>query len=181
MRCFLAIEVPEALKRRIHRALEPLIQRFPELKWVKPENYHITLKFLGEVPEDFPAKSREALQRISQETRPFSLRVHELGAFPHLTQARVLWLRLDGDLARLEDLAQRVETAMESLGIPRDSRAFKAHLTVARARRPVYLRNLTLPDLHGEAFPVHGFTLFQSQLRREGPLYTPLRRYRFHD
>ncbi len=179
MRCFLAIEVPEGLKHRIHRALEPLIQRFPALKWVNPENYHITLKFLGEVPEDFAERSHEILHQIARETHPFSLELHELGAFPHLTQARVLWLRLNGDLKPLEHLAQRLQTALEPLGIPRDDRAFQAHLTVARARRPVYLRRVPLPDLQGEAFPVHGFTLFQSQLRREGPRYTPLRRYRF--
>ncbi len=181
MRCFLAIEVPEDLKHRIHRALEPLIRRFPELKWVKPENYHITLRFLGEVPENFPDQSHPLLGEIARKHRPFSLKVHELGAFPHLTQARVLWLRLNGDLEPLHDLARQVEQAVQHLGLPPETRDFKAHLTVARARRPVYLRNLPLPDLAGAAFPVRGFTLFQSRLHRQGPTYTPLRRYRFHD
>ncbi len=181
MRCFLAVEVPEDLKRRIHEALEPLIRRFPNLKWVKPENYHITLKFLGEVPEDFPAKSQVLLEQIARTHPPFSLEIHELGAFPNLTQARVLWLRLNGDLQELRRLAEEVDRMFEQLGIPPETREFKAHLTVARARRPVYLRNLSLPDLAGARLPVRGFTLFQSRLHRQGPTYTVLRRYRFHD
>lgn len=180
MRCFVAVDLPPETKRKLGRLIQELRKHFGDLKWVEPENLHITLKFLGEVPE---AKLQAVERTLTETVRgfgPFTLRLGELGYFGSERDLRVLWLAVEEGVDPLKELAERVEAAMERIGFAREKRAFQAHLTLARARRGrrTPFRPRTVPsELQRQKIPVREVILFQSILRPEGPIYRKLRAF----
>ena len=145
------------------------------------ENLHITVKFLGEVRDEQLSKLQASLSAIP----PVALRLRSerVGFFPPRGGPRVFVVHLTGDAERLVTLHQSVEAAMEPLGFPRENRSFKPHVTLARARarfgapasiKPPILAN---PELPGELFTVEALTLFRSDLRREGAVYSAVERF----
>jgi 2'-5' RNA ligase len=106
------------------------------VSWVAPENFHVTLKFLGSVDDGRVQGVIDALHTAVQGHAPFDLEVSGLGAFPSATRPRVLWAGLAGDIAPLAALAASVEDALDGLGFPREGRAFAPHITLGRVREP---------------------------------------------
>jgi len=110
--------------------------RAPELRWVPPHQWHVTLVFCGEVPETVVPELTERLRRAAARTEAFPLQLAGAGTFPHqAARARALWTGLQGDVATLTRLAQRCAAAARRSGIDVEDRAFRPHLTLARARR----------------------------------------------
>lgn len=105
----------------------------PTLTWIDESRVHLTLKFLGEQDDAVVGPLGEALDRVAQRHRPFTMRVAEVGAFPNFRRARVVWVGVDRD-SRLELLHHDVELACETLGFALDGRPFRPHLTLARIR-----------------------------------------------
>jgi 2'-5' RNA ligase len=184
MRLFLALELPEEERRR----LAELPRRrdwfgFGEgLKRVRPENLHVTLKFLGEVGETQVKHVCDALQQVTV-AEPIELRTEGVTFFPPRGPVRVFVALLGGSLDRVIGLHSRVETALEPLGFARDGRPFTPHVTVARAERerrihPVVRRLVAKnPPAPGKPFTVDAFVLFQSHLKPGGSEYIPLARF----
>jgi 2'-5' RNA ligase len=106
------------------------------VSWVAPENFHVTVKFLGSVDDTRVQSVIDALHTAAHGHAPFDLEVGGLGAFPTATRARVLWAGLLAGLAPLAALAGSVEEALSGLGFPRENRAFSPHITLARVREP---------------------------------------------
>jgi len=104
--------------------------------WVRPENLHLTLKFLGPVDEPRLVDVRAALAGAAALAAPFELAVAGLGAFPTPARPRVVWAGVDRGGAALAALAGAVEDALAPLGVPREARAFSAHVTLGRVRQP---------------------------------------------
>lgn len=177
MRLFVAINFPAELRQSLWRAAAPLRQAGLPVRWVEPEELHLTLKFLGEVA---PAREGEViagLEAAVQGAKPFALPVGGFGAFPSASRPRVLWAGCE-PLPALEWLQHRVEQEMERLGFPLEGRAFHPHLTLGRARRdarPADFRDLE-DRLQALAFaaeaPVESVDLMQSHLRPSGAHYT---------
>ncbi|MFH1678513.1 MAG: RNA 2',3'-cyclic phosphodiesterase, partial [Candidatus Omnitrophota bacterium] len=92
MRTFIAIELPEEIKNILGEIQDKLKQTRADVKWVQPQNIHLTLKFLGEINEDLVKKIASALNEIAQENSSFNLRLYELGAFPKIKYPRVIWI-----------------------------------------------------------------------------------------
>lgn len=144
MRTFLALRFSVAMGRRIAEQMEKEAQRFREgplaawkLAWVPPANYHLTLKFFGEIPaEAVDAISLRLRQRLAEQP-PITLRAKGYGVFPGEGAPRVLWVGIQAGRASegkgpLEQLHATVEREMEDLGFVREARPFHPHLTVAR-------------------------------------------------
>lgn len=134
MRLFVAVEFPQAVRRRAWRATAPLREADLPVKWVGPERLHLTLKFLGETDEARVPALGEALDRAAGAAGPLELRLAGVGAFPSLQAPRVLWIGVEGP-PELERLHEAVDEALAELGFERERRDFHPHVTLGRARR----------------------------------------------
>ena len=136
MRLFVAINFPEALRRRVHADVAPLRDATDAVSWVPEERLHLTLKFLGEQEESLVEPLAGMLGAVARRYAPFGVALGEVGAFPGLRRPRVVWLgaHTDGPLAAL---ARDVDRGAASLGVPAERRPYCAHLTLGRARRPL--------------------------------------------
>jgi 2'-5' RNA ligase len=173
IRCFVAVELPISMQDEIHRIEEEIAT--DGLRLVRPENVHVTLKFLGDVSEGNVQRVAEALAHVNM--TPFPARVKGMGAFPGRT-IRVVWLGLEGEF---EELYLKVESALEPLGFEREARGFSPHVTIGRVPRPGPRTNRhiseKMADLSGidlGGFTVDRFHLKKSTLTRGGPIYDNL-------
>jgi 2'-5' RNA ligase len=180
-RLFIALPLPEPLRQAIlpwQRAAQRLL---PEgLRWTPPEQWHLTLRFLGDVdPEEVPLLT-EALQTACAGQRILRLSFEGCGCFPSPDRPRVLWLGLAGELAALETFQSRVQQLTASWG-QREDRPFRAHLTLARIREasPAARQGLArvlprLPVPPALPWTADRVVLFRSELHPQGAIHTPL-------
>jgi len=183
VRCFIAIELPEGVKRGIKELQAQLKAGSPApVKWVDTANIHLTLKFLGNVAADRMDEITAAMTQAVQGTSPFQIEVRELGVFPNPRRVQIVWVGVSGEAEKLARLQQRIESGLEKLGFPPEGRRFAPHLTLARLRdRATPDERQKLGQLIAEtsfdatqSFMVDSVNLMKSQLTREGPIYTRL-------
>lgn len=183
MRLFIALEIPPAVRQNIAALLDSLRAISKEPRWVRPANLHVTLKFMGEIPDKKLDTLRTTLGAIRSE-REVTLEFRGLGFFPNDKHPRVFWAGIEAS-QNLKPLAADIDGAMEKLGISREQRAFSPHLTLARMERP------HLPEVLREAIAASAkrefgslrtseFHLIQSKLKPSGAEYTTLASFRFH-
>jgi 2'-5' RNA ligase len=181
MRLFIAIELPETIKQAIAVVQARLKADGASANWTRPEGIHLTLKFLGEVEEAKVPGIVQALDNAARGSGPLKLSVAGAGAFPNGKVPRVLWLGVTGDLERLASLQMAVEDAMEKQGFEREARKFSPHLTLARIKFPKPRDNWQerIDSVRGVelgSFEATQICLMQSELRREGAVYTEIAR-----
>jgi 2'-5' RNA ligase len=136
MRLFVAVTLGADIEARATAAMAELQAMAPQARWVRPEGLHLTLSFLGEVAAERLPELREALSGVATHHAPFTLSVAGGGGFGSPRHPRVLWAGIGGDTAALGALQAEVAAALEPLGFPRETRAYTAHLTLARAKHP---------------------------------------------
>jgi RNA 2',3'-cyclic 3'-phosphodiesterase len=180
LRLFAAVDVPPRAVEAAEVAVTPWRERFPRAKWVPPENWHVTVKFMGRTYPRLVGWVHDALRGAAKTIRPFRLELQGLGVFPSPSRARVFWVGLvdkDGGLAAL---ARSVEEAVEK-EFPPEKRSFSAHLTVARFNPPVPMREhadeVAAALLDPSQFRVNHLTLYRSHLGRPSAWYEPLERF----
>ncbi|HET9384203.1 MAG TPA: RNA 2',3'-cyclic phosphodiesterase [Gemmatimonadales bacterium] len=178
---------PERVRRELWDALAPLRQRREKLPvtWVRPENIHLSLKFLGEVEDARASELQAALRRAAgggsgaappPTPRPLAIQITGFGVFPDYHRPRVLWAGVTPEPG-LELLQHGVEQAFAPLGFPTEARAFRPHVTVGRAARDAKPRQFAgLEELlagvdFNETVSVADLDLMQSTLRPEGSVY----------
>ncbi len=179
MRCFVAIEIHDTLRERLTLLQRELKACGWPMNWARAEHLHLTIKFLGEIDDTRIDDVCSAVRDASRRQAAFSLFTGKLGCFPPRGPARVIWLGVDDPDGALSNLHERVETALEPLGIARESRAFHPHLTLGRTRSRVSPENirdiLAKHDLQPEQpLRVEEVVVFQSELTPRGPIHTPL-------
>jgi 2'-5' RNA ligase len=177
MRLFLAVDVPEAVVLAVTDAIEPWRAALPNVRWVPPENRHITLKFLGATAADRVPWVEETVGGIVSTHRRVMVGVRGLGAFPSVERARVLWAGVDDAEAGLDALATDLETGLAPV-FRREMRRFHPHLTVARSEPPVHLP-ATYADtfLATEPFAIGHVVLYRSWFHGGGTTYESLRSF----
>jgi 2'-5' RNA ligase len=174
LRLFVAIEIPDEAKATVEAAFAGWRAEFPRARWAPAENWHVTVKFLGQTWPRLLGWVQEAVGRAAATCEPFETRLDGVGAFPSPRRARVLWAGLDDAHGRMRALAAALDEELAKEFVP-EKRAFTPHLTVARSDPP-----LGMPDgfaqtaLEPVAFAVDHLTLFRSRLRRPAPVYEPL-------
>ncbi len=176
-RTFVAVLIDYDLRQRIAEVQERIKKLAPDVKWVAPENLHVTLKFLGDVSEDALPEIFAAVQRASGANPEFGLSFSGLGAFPNPQKARVLWVGIVNGREELVALAAAVESELVKAGFPREEKPFKAHSTIGRARMGRAPKGLAESMAQVEASdlghqPVVSVAVMQSDLRPGGPVYT---------
>lgn len=176
MRLFIALNFPDAIRRELWSAIEPIRDAPLPITWVRPEGIHLTLKFLGHVADARAPEMFAALSRAASGTRPLPLTLGGFGAFPDLRAPRVVWVGLESPPG-LELLQHHVEREFAPLGFPTEPRPFRPHVTLGRAARAARARDFPgLGDrLAAIAFQaavlVETVDLMQSVLQRGGAVY----------
>jgi 2'-5' RNA ligase len=141
VRLFLAINIDPAVRRAVLDATGPLRTAAPTLSWLDDSRLHLTLKFLGEQPEDSVARLSASLSDVATRHRRFSIRLKGIGAFPNFRRSRVVWMGVENE-PRLELLHHDVEVACQEIGFELEGRAFRPHLTLARVKEHTEVEEL---------------------------------------
>lgn len=182
VRSFIAIELPEDIRKRIAEAVSEAAKHGGAIKWVEAHNLHLTLKFLGNVREEIITQVSAMLDTIAKQFPPFEFDVISVGGFPNLNRPKVLWVGATAteELLRLQEC---IESEMSKLGVPREERPFHPHITIGRVKSPHGLtRTLeVLKRFEGKHFGcvvANCITLMRSDLTPSGPIYTPISRHR---
>src|SRR5688500_1205343 len=136
MRLFLAIELGEPVLDLLDQETASLRAEAPDLSWTIREKRHLTLKFLGDAPDDAPPRLIEAMERVAVRHRPMEMAIGGVGAFPNFRRARVVWIGVEQE-PRLELLHHDLEVACEEGGFEVEGRPFRPHVTLARVRTPL--------------------------------------------
>jgi len=178
LRCFVAIELPAALKETIGELTRGLRASCRNVKWVPPGNLHLTLKFLGDTEESLIPEIREKLREAASSHQPFSIAFRGAGAFPDLRRPRVVWAGVQ-DSQAVVYLQQDVEKALSSLGFAPEVRPFSPHLTLGRVKSPGHTGLLkrgieALGDAEFGSARVGSISLMKSDLKPSGAEYERL-------
>ncbi|MGR6835698.1 RNA 2',3'-cyclic phosphodiesterase [Syntrophomonas erecta] len=176
MRLFVAISIPEKQKQSVLKVQQQIAEVPTDVKWVEYENYHLTLKFLGEVPlADYDLIVKN-LELAAAACVSFQIRIKGLGFFPSRNRPRVLWGGIEGEMEKAYFLGDRVDAYLASQGYePENKRSF--HLTLGRIRSNennsalVEKAYLVSDELHTEPFTINQFHLMESRLSSSGPQY----------
>ncbi|MBN1943073.1 MAG: RNA 2',3'-cyclic phosphodiesterase [Phycisphaerae bacterium] len=180
-RTFIALDGNEAVRRRLiamRSALQSAVGRGDRVNWVSPENFHVTLKFLGEVADVQLAEVCRVVQAVAAGAKPFDFAVGRLQLIPPAGRSlRMVWADVAGPDGRMAELFERIEQALEPLGFPREHRPFSPHITLARVK---YIRDAEAlrvaagktPDDNETLYAEH-VTVYTSRLLKGGPVYTP--------
>lgn len=177
---FVAAGLPDEIRTRLSAMKERLEPLSLPIRWVRPEGIHLTLKFLGEVPVDRVARIEGALRGTGR-CRPHDVEVRGIGTFPERGRPRVIWAGLSGDVAEVVRLASSIEAALEQAGLPRETREFRAHLTLGRFREPPQGDWRSALDRHADeafgTFRIDAFALYESVLQQGGARYRVVSRF----
>jgi len=181
IRTFIAIEIDQNLKKILTDAQNRFKEIDCSVKWVRPENMHLTLKFLGDVPVKKIDLLKHSLKKIFF-MPSFETELTELGGFPSIERPRILWAGLSDEQGYLTTLVKTLEHDLGKIGFRKDRKSFHPHLTIGRIRTPKNIDRLskTISDYplpSGMKQTVRTVTLYQSTLTPTGPIYEPLETY----
>ncbi len=182
IRSFIAIHLSEETQQKIDRIIQQLEQKIDApVRWVRPQNIHLTLKFLGDVSPSNLEHLENILQAEADELQPFEFSIGGLGAFPNPRHPRVIWIGVQAPEA-LYNLQSHIETETHKLGYASEERKFSPHLTLGRVSRnasPIEVRELsdvlnTMKVGQIDTVHVQDIHLFRSDLKPGGAVYTSL-------
>jgi 2'-5' RNA ligase len=177
MRLFIALNLPKKERARIHRAARPLREGTLPVRWIDPDDFHVTLKFLGDVRRENITRVEEAVSKVAASTRSFSTAITGFGAFPTIRRPRVIWLGV-GANAELRCLKQDLEWSLGDVGYEAETRAFHPHVTLGRADATGGAGDFRgLDELMATLsftgdLRVHTVDLMRSHLSKSGAAYT---------
>jgi RNA 2',3'-cyclic 3'-phosphodiesterase len=168
VRLFVAFTPSAVVLSEIESVVSPLRESRPDLRWASPQSWHVTLAFLGEVPEQITDRLAARLERAAARHPGIVLRTTGGGAFPTAPRARVLWMGIHGDAEALRMIAKSVGRAAGKAGAPSPDggRPFRPHITLARCKEPADVRPLVavLKDYSGSSWTADRIHLIRSYL-----------------
>jgi RNA 2',3'-cyclic 3'-phosphodiesterase len=179
IRSFIAIEIPEPIRQRLGDLQEKLRQASADVKWVRPEGIHLTLKFLGNISLPDVERLAQSLSSVIGTQESFDLRIVGLGGFPNDRNPRVIWVGLDRGAEKACSLQRVIEEETRKARFPSENRAFQPHLTLGRVRsskgRDALAQMVAMhKSVEIGAFSAEAVYLFKSELKPSGAVYTKL-------
>jgi RNA 2',3'-cyclic 3'-phosphodiesterase len=174
MRAFLALEIPVEITAYLKTVIDKLAKRTEGVKWVRDEGIHVTVKFLGEIEEDFSVTMEEVLASIGGRYAPIKARLGQLDAFPSRKSSRVITVKLTKGIEDMEAVFSDVEEALEGLHVEREKRELVPHVTLGRRRVPKPFVDGDPPLVEEKEFVVENLVLFRSTLTPGGAIYAPI-------
>jgi 2'-5' RNA ligase len=182
IRTFVAVEINQEVRRRAADLIRRLDEAGGDVKWVETDRMHITLKFLGDVPETEVTEVCRAVAGAVEGFGSFEVRLRGAGAFPTVERPRTIWIGVDEGGDELIELQERIEAGLARLDYPPEARRFRPHLTLGRIRRGGRrLSRLTelltrYGDFDARSARICEAIVFSSELTRQGPVYMPMGR-----
>jgi RNA 2',3'-cyclic 3'-phosphodiesterase len=178
-RTFIAVELDSAVRARAEELIRILSAADADVKWVEVFNLHLTLQFLGEVPEGEIAAVCKAVEQGAAQVEPFDLEIGGAGAFPNFSRPRTLWIGAKAGSDRMAGLHDKVAQELAKLGYKDEDRKFQTHLTIGRTRSGKNVATLGQlvkqhADFNAGRMRVEKATVFSSQLQKGGPIYEVL-------
>jgi len=179
LRAFIAITLPQQVLLAADTIQKKLASNGIRLKWVRPGNMHLTLRFLGDIEEAQIPQIVTAIGSAAKEVTPFSLNAKRVGVFPNFRLPRVVWMGIEGELNPLMHIYQRLEKELTLLGFPHERRPFTGHLTLGRVSDRIIAQLLldaisTAGPIESGMFTVDRICFIKSGLRPTGAVYTQL-------
>ncbi len=176
-RAFIAIDLSENVRSSLGEVQEVLKLQGFRVKWIRPPNIHLTLKFLGNIDVADVSKIVGAMIGAAKDCAVVSLAAKGIGVFPDVRRPRVIWAGLSGQVEMLLDLQQSLDGHLADLGFPKETRGFRAHLTLGRVKGKINSDRLKAAMIESEGFEskpfdVNRIILFKSELRPGGAVYT---------
>jgi 2'-5' RNA ligase len=181
IRSFIAFDIDsESILKKMTDIQNILIKTGASLKLVKPENIHITVRFLGNITPNMVERIFEEMKKV--QFTPFDAQIHGVGAFPHLRYPRVLWTGITEGADQLRNIFDQLEPSLRGLGFAPDTRGFSPHLTIARVksgRNKAELVKCVTENANYEFGIVKSecLRLKRSNLTPEGPIYSTLKEF----
>ena len=179
IRVFIALKLPDGGVAAIRHAQEELALHRLKMRWVKPENIHLTLKFLGDIDPSLIDDVTTAVARAAQFRAPIMLTAKGVGVFPNIKRARVIWIGVAGQVTELIDLQRDLTSRLSAIGFPPERRKFSGHLTLGRTNGVIGAGRLmkaldNIRSFASESFPIDRIIIYKSELQSSGPVYTAL-------
>ena len=181
IRTFIALEIDEKIKEVISE-IQNKIKQTNSLrgKWIPKDNLHLTLKFLGDIPLKLIEQINNKIKGCFKNECKISCNLARIGTFPNAKFPRVIWAGIEGDNSQIINLAQILERILFELGLEKEKRNFKTHITICRTKQILDYNKLKyiLEEINKTFKPVefiiNKMTLFESNLTPKGPIYIPL-------
>jgi len=178
LRCFIAIEIPETIKKSVADTIDSLKKSGSDVKWVSEENIHITLQFLGETEESLIPDIKGALDKILAPYSSFYIRITDVGCFPSGKRPRVIWVGME-ESKSLINLYEDISNEMVKFGYKKEERGFTPHVTIGRVKSNRNMGELLsrLEEFKVADFPdfeVRNIKLMKSELKPSGAKYYTL-------
>jgi len=175
MRIFIALELPEKIKKEIGKIQNQLKTAGVQTRWVKPENTHLTLVFLGETAPNKVGEIAKILKEASSQISPINLCLEKIDAFPSPAKVKIIHILLRGEIEKLNTLVLKIQKALKKQKIAFDQKSFVPHLTLGRLKKPQNLdRLLSKTKISQLEFFAEKLNLIQSILTSQGPIYKTL-------
>ena len=179
IRAFIAIELPGKIVSSIGKIQERMAVYGFRIRWIRPDNIHLTLKFLGDIETASINEIRRVMDESVRGQAPISLKAKGIGVFPGIKRPRVIWVGISGQLDLLVGLHKTLDEKLEAIGFPKENRPFRGHLTLGRVKAKIDPKKFgdTLNELGGfesESFVADRIILFKSELKPTGAVYTKL-------
>jgi len=178
LRSFIAIELPDSAKSALAELQGELKKTGADIRWVKPDNVHLTLKFLGNIEEKIISTIVQVIQGTCNKYTPFNLEIKEIGFFPDMKSPRIIWVGINGNTT-IAGMQSEIDSGLSSLGFEREKRNFAPHLTLGRFRTSRGKKFITeaVEQFRNRSFGVIGVTslsLMRSDLHQAGAQYTKI-------
>ena len=180
IRAFIAIELPPAVIAMLGKVQQNLKSLRVGARWVRPENIHLTLKFLGDINPGEVDKICGAMTAAAKGVAPLTLTVAGIGVFPGLKRPRVIWVGLGGKIQPMLELQHNIENRLADVGFPKEKRSFKGHLTLGRFKEPadpdtIRRAMAEYSDMENAQFEARRIVLFKSDLKPSGAVYSQVK------
>ncbi len=186
IRSFIAIELSLPVKTKIEDIQRKLKSSASDVRWVRTESIHLTLKFLGTIEEEQIPEITGSIEQCCTASVPFALTVHTLGVFPSEKNPRVIWIGAEDSTGTLARLQQGLEKKLSTIGCKEEKRPFSPHLTLGRIKSPKGKKELMqrlAEHINCECgtLAAQEICLFKSDLRPGGAIHTKLRTFQLHE
>ena len=184
IRAFIAIELPARIAQGLEKIQDGLKDETNKVAWVKPENIHLTIKFLGDIETNKIDSITKVLEDAAGNLSNFKISIKGIGAFPTIENPRVLWVGIEEDDTNISQLYNNLEHGLTALGFEKEQRTFKPHLTLGRVKflkdkKLLKQRFEKMADINLGQFTAASLYLFESKLTPEGAVHTKLKEVKF--
>lgn len=172
MRCFIAIDLPDEVKEELSKIQNEIASEKSKLKFVEPQNLHLTLKFLGEISDYNLNQIKEVLKQIK--FRKIEARLNDIGIFPSQNYVRVVWVGLEPS-EEIKELRKKIDEVLSNINIAKKDKRFESHVTLARVKfildKKAFAEKLQKVRVKQLDFNIDSFKLKKSTLTKTGPIY----------